>query len=74
MAQVKSGLAWLLLVVLLAFGQSSWAQQNPTTATPTTARQNSASTTTTRQNTYELEKENAERVAASQRANKTGVD
>ena len=33
MTQVKSGLAWLLLVVLLAFGQCSCAQQNPTTAT-----------------------------------------
>ena len=65
MAQVKSRLAWLLLVVLLAFGQCSWAQQNPTTATPTTARQNPVSATTTRQNTYELEKQNAERVAAS---------
>jgi hypothetical protein len=65
MAQVKSRLAWLLLFVLLAFGQSSWAQQNPTTATPTTARQNPVSATTTRQNTYELEKQNAERVAAS---------
>ena len=40
-------------------------QQNPTTATPTTARQNPVSATTTRQNTYELEKQNAERVAAS---------
>ena len=65
MAQVKGRLAWLLLVVLLAFGQCSWAQQNPTTATPTTARQNPVSATTTRQNTYELEKQNAERVAAS---------
>ena len=63
MTQLKSRLAWLLLV-LLACGGSSFAQQNPTTTT-TTTKQNSAYTATTRQNTFELEKENAERVAAS---------
>ena len=63
MTQLKSRLAWLLLV-LLACGASSFAQQNPTTTT-TTTKQNSAYTATTRQNTFELEKENAERVAAS---------
>jgi protein involved in polysaccharide export with SLBB domain len=60
MIQVKSRLSWLLLA-LLACGQHSSAQQNPTTTT----RQNPPSATTTRQNTFELEKQNAERVAAS---------
>ena len=66
MMQVKSRLAWLLLA-MLAFGHSSRAQQNPTTSTTTTpaTKQNSAYTATTRQNTYELEKENSEHVAAS---------
>ncbi len=65
MTQVKRRLTWLLFA-LLACGRYSSAQQNPTTAaTPTTTRQNPASATTTRQNTYELEKQNAERVAAS---------
>jgi protein involved in polysaccharide export with SLBB domain len=63
MAQVKSRLAWLLLVFLACAG-SCFAQQNPTTTT-TTTKQNSAYTATTRQNTFELEKENAEHVAAS---------
>ena len=58
MTQVKSRLGWLLLA-LLAYGRVSSAQQNPTTM-----RQNPASATT-RQNTFELEKQNAERVAAS---------
>ncbi len=56
MTQVKSRLGWLLLA-LLAYGSS--AQQNPTTT-----KQNPASATT-RQDTFELEKQNAERVAAS---------
>jgi protein involved in polysaccharide export with SLBB domain len=51
-------LGWLL-PALLAYGWVSSAQQNPTTT-----RQNPASATT-RQNTFELEKQNAERVAAS---------
>ena len=66
MMQARSRLAWLLLA-LLVFGQSSRAQQNPTTSTTTTpaTKQNSAYTAMPRQNTYELEKENSEHVAAS---------
>ena len=60
MNQAKSRLTWLL-VALLACGRYCGAQQNPTT---TTAKQNAASALT-RQNTFELEKQNAERVAAS---------
>ena len=60
MIQVKSRLAWLLLA-LLACGQHSGAQQSSTTTT----RQNPASATISRQNTFELEKQNAEHVAAS---------
>jgi protein involved in polysaccharide export with SLBB domain len=58
MTQAKSRLGRLLLA-LLAWGWVCSAQQNPTTT-----RQNPASATT-RQNTFELEKQNAERVAAS---------
>jgi protein involved in polysaccharide export with SLBB domain len=57
MTQVKSR-GWLLLA-LLAYGWICTAQQNPTTT-----RENPAYATT-RQNTFELEKQNAERVAAS---------
>jgi protein involved in polysaccharide export with SLBB domain len=64
MIQVKNRMTWLL-VVLLAFGHSSRAQQNPSTPTTPPTKQNSAYTATTRQNTYELEKENSEHVAAS---------